>query len=250
MAASSWSWRESTDPRQLRHPSRHGTTIRPSGSKEDVDAPKKPSVRWAGLVFSRRRVRRRGAPRAPRRGREARHGGVPGLLQRGRAGEVRPGRGPHPFLLVRRGREGLRRGREARPLVRHGLLGHRHEQLPSDLGAPEPRGARARQGGGGQGRVAAGPDGTGAGLHRRHQRVLQGRRTRDYGTRKLAFETAMEQVLRQEPRGPRGRHLLRPRPPGLRPAHRQDLRQAEAGGRDPERGPARAPRTTRASPTT
>ena len=48
---------------------------------------------------------------------------------------LRARRGPAPLVLVRRGGEGLPRGRRRRPVVRDGAVGRGHEPVPPDLGA-------------------------------------------------------------------------------------------------------------------
>ena len=177
---------------------------------------------------------------------------LPGLLQRGGAGSLRPRGGPHPLLLVRRGREGLRRGGGARSLLRDGLLGHRHEQLPSRSGHRLPPLSSSA----GRKAVAKGPVARPSRPTASADYIAAiGAYYKDAETRgprhpQAGLRDGHGAGPRPEPEGPRGRHLLRPRPPGRRSPDRQDLRQAEEGGRHPERGAARAPRTTPASPTT
>src|SRR5439155_8303065 len=106
-----------------------------------------PGLRARGRARCRRRPGTAPAPAA----REARHGGLSYLVRARRPGAVHArGRAP-ALVLVRRGGEGLRRGRGGRPLVRDGPMGSGHEPVPPDLGGPHPGGGEARAGGGGEG---------------------------------------------------------------------------------------------------
>src|SRR6266511_3291326 len=200
-----------------------------------------PGGRSCGL---RARRRARGRPRpgtAPSpAAREARHGRLSHLVRAGRPGAVRArGRAP-ALVLVRRGGEGLRRGRGGRLLVRDGPVGDGDEPVPPDLGAPHAGGGEARAGGGGEGARRGRADRARARLRGRGRDVLPRRGHPRPPRPGGGLREGDGARLRALPGRPRGGHLLSPRAAGDGASRRQDLREPEEGGGDPEPGPARA----------
>ncbi len=180
---------------------------------------------------------RAGAPALPRRNGGPGEGRLPHVLP-GRRRRVHARGRSAALLRLRGGAAGLRGRRGEGSRVRDGVLGHRDDLVPPDLGPAECAGA-----GGGSGRREESPgarckDRARARLHRRDRRLLSRfRSARSRGARarlQRGHPAAREAVARRS----RSADLLCPLAARHGAAGRRDLREPEAGGCDPERPPA------------
>ena len=192
----------------------------------------------------------RTTPITPTGRREARQRALPELLRARATGQIRPRRGAPAFLRLRAGRGGLQPGRgTADPecaMAQWGIAMANYHMIWGPLhrggGRARPR-PRAREG---RRDVVERGQGSGIGSRAIGAFYIAGAAA-PHPERVPAFESAMAGVAAPLPRGSRDRHLPRAGAARrrLQLAAGQDLRQAEAGGRDPQPHPAARARASR-----